>query len=151
MMRVLHDTYFECGNCKQRIDESEKHRLALEACDRFDIVAPDSAPSLTGQSTLAAPMLGWLPTALGSPGVVSQHMGDMLSLNEESAWGEIARQIIDAKAEGRSELQGVINNIFGNTWREELTQTAHDDIRSEEHTSELQSRFGISYAVFCLK
>src|ERR1043166_9140216 len=25
------------------------------------------------------------------------------------------------------------------------------DVRSEEHTSELQSRFGISYAVFCLK
>src|ERR1043166_8613106 len=25
------------------------------------------------------------------------------------------------------------------------------DQRSEEHTSELQSRFGISYAVFCLK
>src|ERR1043166_9831328 len=25
------------------------------------------------------------------------------------------------------------------------------DSRSEEHTSELQSRFGISYAVFCLK
>src|ERR1043166_9832475 len=24
-------------------------------------------------------------------------------------------------------------------------------LRSEEHTSELQSRFGISYAVFCLK
>src|ERR1043166_8129594 len=26
-----------------------------------------------------------------------------------------------------------------------------EDARSEEHTSELQSRFGISYAVFCLK
>src|ERR1043166_3527530 len=26
-----------------------------------------------------------------------------------------------------------------------------DRSRSEEHTSELQSRFGISYAVFCLK
>src|ERR1043166_9207457 len=26
-----------------------------------------------------------------------------------------------------------------------------DSSRSEEHTSELQSRFGISYAVFCLK
>src|ERR1043166_3370811 len=26
-----------------------------------------------------------------------------------------------------------------------------DRERSEEHTSELQSRFGISYAVFCLK
>src|ERR1043166_840946 len=28
---------------------------------------------------------------------------------------------------------------------------SHADVRSEEHTSELQSRFGISYAVFCLK
>src|ERR1043166_9764264 len=28
---------------------------------------------------------------------------------------------------------------------------ACDHPRSEEHTSELQSRFGISYAVFCLK
>jgi len=31
--------------------------------------------------------------------------------------------------------------------------TSHDfaSYRSEEHTSELQSRFGSSYAVFCLK
>src|SRR3546814_6751510 len=28
---------------------------------------------------------------------------------------------------------------------------AHDDARSEEHTSELQSLMRISYAVFCLK
>src|ERR1043166_10198350 len=28
---------------------------------------------------------------------------------------------------------------------------AHGGIRSEEHTSELQPRFGTSYAVFCLK
>src|ERR1043166_9823157 len=28
---------------------------------------------------------------------------------------------------------------------------ASNFLRSEEHTSELQSRFGISYAVFCLK
>src|SRR3546814_3416568 len=27
----------------------------------------------------------------------------------------------------------------------------HDDVRSEEHTSELQSLMRISYAVFCLK
>src|ERR1043166_3930048 len=32
-----------------------------------------------------------------------------------------------------------------------LTLVAGQDHRSEEHTSELQSRFGISYAVFCLK
>src|ERR1043166_5255196 len=30
-------------------------------------------------------------------------------------------------------------------------QASHLSNRSEEHTSELQSRFGISYAVFCLK
>src|SRR3546814_7946705 len=32
-----------------------------------------------------------------------------------------------------------------------LNDRAEDDIRSEEHTSELQSLMRISYAVFCLK
>src|ERR1043166_8287964 len=32
-----------------------------------------------------------------------------------------------------------------------IVRAAFDAWRSEEHTSELQSRFGISYAVFCLK
>src|SRR3546814_10589936 len=32
-----------------------------------------------------------------------------------------------------------------------LDRTQLDDIRSEEHTSELQSLLRISYAVFCLK
>src|ERR1043166_6426897 len=34
---------------------------------------------------------------------------------------------------------------------EEIPARADEEVRSEEHTSELQSRFGISYAVFCLK
>jgi hypothetical protein len=71
-----------------------------------------------------------LQTAIGSPGVVSMHMGDMLSLNEESSWGEIARQLIEAKAESRTELQGVVNNIFGNVWKEELANTKPDDVRA---------------------
>src|SRR3546814_2763719 len=32
-----------------------------------------------------------------------------------------------------------------------LAEVEHDDHRSEEHTSELQSLMRISYAVFCLK
>src|SRR3546814_8092654 len=32
-----------------------------------------------------------------------------------------------------------------------LSQVGHDPLRSEEHTSELQSLMRISYAVFCLK
>src|ERR1043166_9789694 len=35
--------------------------------------------------------------------------------------------------------------------RGKLLGTTFGALRSEEHTSELQSRFGISYAVFCLK
>ena len=35
--------------------------------------------------------------------------------------------------------------------KQNFKNTAEDAYRSEEHTSELQSRFGISYAVFCLK
>src|SRR3546814_5278663 len=35
--------------------------------------------------------------------------------------------------------------------RADILAPAHDNIRSEEHTSELQSLMRISYAVFCLK
>src|SRR3546814_1724783 len=35
--------------------------------------------------------------------------------------------------------------------REELTERRLERVRSEEHTSELQSLMRISYAVFCLK
>src|SRR3546814_8241268 len=35
--------------------------------------------------------------------------------------------------------------------RPDAVETAEDDGRSEEHTSELQSLMRISYAVFCLK
>src|ERR1044071_10105835 len=35
--------------------------------------------------------------------------------------------------------------------RRRVARAAHEGARSEEHTSELQSRVDISYAVFCLK
>jgi len=38
---------------------------------------------------------------------------------------------------------------LGTTWDRMFVPAP--EFRSEEHTSELQSRFGISYAVFCLK
>src|ERR1043166_9789730 len=44
--------------------------------------------------------------------------------------------------------------LFRSRWRSPPTWAAPVPgwcCRSEEHTSELQSRFGISYAVFCLK
>src|SRR3546814_5325386 len=61
--------------------------------------------------------------------------------------------------------QEIVANQFGNLWgNEELTirekrlmvlgattMLGRADLRSEEHTSELQSLMRISYAVFCLK
>src|ERR1043166_2914051 len=41
--------------------------------------------------------------------------------------------------------QGAVQRMGGGVTRSGFQR------RSEEHTSELQSRFGISYAVFCLK
>src|SRR3546814_4393548 len=39
----------------------------------------------------------------------------------------------------------------GKCWRKGVAQETVHHIRSEEHTSELQSLMRISYAVFCLK
>ena len=41
------------------------------------------------------------------------------------------------------------NKIIGQTWRQ--LEREKNLVRSEEHTSELQSHSFISYAVFCLK
>src|SRR3546814_10824401 len=67
-------------------------------------------------------------------------------INHERQRGDRAREQIDAsprrsepKHASRSDRATVL--IFGQS----------DHIRSEEHTSELQSLMRISYAVFCLK
>src|SRR3546814_8044915 len=45
---------------------------------------------------------------------------------------------------------GILGNIQRIAFYDFL-RFAHDELRSEEHTSELQSLMRISYAVFCLK
>src|SRR3546814_3202790 len=59
---------------------------------------------------------------------------------------------------GRSELIGEVEMIDRNAavieqrpLDEALPQHLYEEVRSEEHTSELQSLMRISYAVFCLK
>src|SRR3546814_5659606 len=53
--------------------------------------------------------------------------------------------------EGRS-YEAAIAAADGKTWSEfELRKNLEALLRSEEHTSELQSLMRISYAVFCLK
>src|ERR1043166_2065767 len=57
----------------------------------------------------------------------------------------------DAKEELAPELKGKGLVYFSPIVGLRQLFNLHTNMRSEEHTSELQSRFGISYAVFCLK
>jgi hypothetical protein len=118
-LRVLTETYAECAACKGIIEESDKQRLVLKAAARDD------------------EMLGWLPTAIGMPGVVSQRMSDLNSTDENSTWGQIVLEIHNARDDGRVELQGVINNRLGNTWKEEQNKTEEGDIRANVAGREL--------------
>lgn len=109
-LRVLRDVYYECAKCHGRIDETEKQRLNMQAAGRDALH-------------------GWLPTKIGTPGIVSQHMSDLYSTDEDSSWGQIILELITAKKQGRRELQGVVNNRFGNVWHEEINKTAPKDLR----------------------
>src|ERR1043166_7846733 len=85
------------------------------------------------------------------------------------AMGQPERSLDQTKADARLSLRESFPLLFGDRWEEARDiylghfRAIHLDRlaalpgrelilrRSEEHTSELQSRFGISYAVFCLK
>src|SRR3546814_1068343 len=59
-----------------------------------------------------------------------------------------------AQAAGDRRLCERVENDMDRAQKDELVSTLHDtiaEIRSEEHTSELQSLMRSSYAVFCLK
>src|SRR3546814_2573463 len=45
----------------------------------------------------------------------------------------------------------IVETISVDKWVDEAGEEGHDQHRSEEHTSELQSLMRISYDVFCLK
>src|ERR1043166_7993932 len=61
--------------------------------------------------------------------------------------------IVSERTVSRAELAAAIKEVRGKNAELSVLVVGDKDARyrSEEHTSELQSRFGISYAVFCLK
>lgn len=101
-LRILRETYYECGYCLGKIEEHNKRDLVANAV--------------------------WIPTAIGTPGIVSKHISDLYSSDANSAWGQIVLDYLQAKAEGRRELQGWYNDRLGLYWREQVFRTRHEDI-----------------------
>ena len=103
-VRILRETYYECGSCKGRIDERDHKRWMLDR-------------------------MRWLPTSLdGTPGIVSQHINDLYSEDELSTWGEIVLHYLKAKAAGFEALQGFYNHRLGKVWSEERNTLSEKDI-----------------------
>src|SRR3546814_10529168 len=67
----------------------------------------------------------------------------------EVAAGALDHETVDSRLDRL--LQGERVGFVGRDPRLDFEQFLECDIRSEEHTSELQSLMRISYAVFCLK
>lgn len=101
-LRILRETYYECAECKGHIEEHHKQQM-----------------NERGE---------WWPTAIGMPGVVSQHMSDLYSTDSMSSHGQIAIEWRNAKDTSREELQGVYNHRFGWVWLEEVSRTEKADI-----------------------
>src|SRR3546814_3634570 len=77
--------------------------------------------------------------------------GDMASSKLTDSLGveEVGRHHLDGDVDV---LQGVGGDqVLADAFGAVLQQAEGDILRSEEHTSELQSLMRISYAVFCLK
>ncbi len=102
-LRILRETYYECAHCQGRIEESSKHTLVA-----------------AGQ---------WMPTAIGTPGVVSQHINDLYSSDLASSWGRIALEYLAARREGRNKLQKFHNHRLGNAFSLDKSKFGKADIR----------------------
>src|SRR3546814_7901288 len=75
--------------------------------------------------------------ALGYSGVDGVRVGKLIELSVEA----------DSADQARTQIEEMCERLLANT----VIESYEVDVRSEEHTSELQSLMRISYAVFCLK
>lgn len=103
-LRVLRETYYECGECKGEIREELKRALVDEGF--------------------------WMGTAIGTPGIVSQHFSDLYSSDKGSSWGQIVLDFLKAKRKGREELQGFYNHRLGCAFANNMNKTQHTTIKA---------------------
>src|SRR3546814_2932202 len=96
-----------------------------------------------------------MPTAFDRPTVgdatgANEHAAAMLAKAHPVEHGveETRKGLERRKAQAAARLGEQVEDAVQNLGHRPC---AHPDVRSEEHTSELQSLMRISYAVFCLK
>src|SRR3546814_5750713 len=84
------------------------------------------------------------PTAFGN-GLPGEHLAEEVAVVPARPLGRVADQLADACVQARHARGVAVLDRLA------VGVVAGAVVRSEEHTSELQSLMRISYAVFCLK
>src|SRR3546814_3724943 len=72
-------------------------------------------------------------------------------VDHDVAAGDLEVEVHDRRAAGRDQRGLHVLVVARAALEPDLVEDLADHVRSEEHTSELQSLMRISYAVFCLK
>src|SRR3546814_2865660 len=92
--------------------------------------------------------------ASGGPAAASSWCVNVVPGRRAKAWGQDPNAGRDALSKASFEVglvEAVLLGLFQRIGPQVHRPVVADDLRSEEHTSELQSLMRNSYAVFCLK
>src|SRR3546814_5255299 len=71
-------------------------------------------------------------------------------VTDVAAMPELERYMLALLADLDAKLAAAVDDFDFNAYTRLLADFCNEDLRSEEHTSELQSLMRLSYAVFCL-
>lgn len=125
--RILKHGHIVFSHCKDLTGAWDKARILTEAFYKCGYCAGEVADTRNNKVLLNASAL-WLPTAIGTPGVVSQRQSDLLSMDSASSWGEIILHFLDSKND-RTKLQGWFNHRLGLDFKEETSEMGENDVR----------------------
>src|ERR1043165_3108985 len=92
-------------------------------------------------------VLVWLPEIVPSKVHVAPPLVDLYDCTFKTVWAELMPMVLDQA------VPSEVHSTVGSEWKASPLASGRfvcPHVRSEEHTSELQSRGLISYAVFCL-
>lgn len=135
-MRLRAETYYECASCMTHVEKFEALKKAGHEAEAEEYLAAHRA-SIEHRGRIdewrKAELVAagqWLPTAHGSPGIVSQHISDLYSSDADSSWGNIVLKFLRATRKGRTTLQGFYNHILGLAFADEASETTSRDIVS---------------------